>query len=140
MAYTKLSPLLAILLSSKYVDAAMIRAPTPAVTPAPAATAAPLAVRDITTIGYISTGMYGSTTLCKKSHPNRAFVDTNTVQMKPSRRTMRVMSLQHQVVFTRSAPRSHFASSFLAKMIMQCFPPRVSSGTMLHLQLLCTDD
>ncbi|CAN9108875.1 hypothetical protein CC77DRAFT_103914 [Alternaria alternata] len=63
MAYTKLSPLLAILLSSKYVDAAMIRAPTPAVTPAPAATAAPLAVRDITTIGYISTGMYGSTTL-----------------------------------------------------------------------------
>ncbi|KAH8640130.1 hypothetical protein IG631_03071 [Alternaria alternata] len=96
MAYTKLSPLLAILLSSKYVDAAMIRAPTPAVTPAPAATAAPLAVRDITTIGYISTGMYGSTTLCKKSHPNRAFVDTNTVQMKPSRRTMRVMSLQHQ--------------------------------------------
>ncbi|KAL1798700.1 hypothetical protein ACET3X_002737 [Alternaria dauci] len=63
MEYAKLSPLLAILWSSKYVNAAMIRAPTPAVTPAPAATAAPLAIRDITTIGYISTGMYGSTTL-----------------------------------------------------------------------------
>ncbi|KAG9194664.1 hypothetical protein G6011_04699 [Alternaria panax] len=63
MAYAKLSPLLAVLSCSKYVNAAMIRAPTPAVTPSPAATAAPLVIRDITTIGYISTGMYGSTTL-----------------------------------------------------------------------------
>ncbi|KAI4952205.1 hypothetical protein J4E91_003667 [Alternaria rosae] len=52
MAYTKVASLLAVVGSAKYVNGAMIRAPTPAVTPAPAATAAALAVRDITTIGY----------------------------------------------------------------------------------------
>jgi hypothetical protein len=119
MAYTKLSPLLAILLSSEYVNAAMILAPTPTVTPAPVATAAPLAVRDITTIGYISTGMYGSTTLCKNDYLNRALTDTKPYQMRPSRQTTRAMLLQHQAVSTRSATQSHSASSFLVKMNMQ---------------------
>jgi hypothetical protein len=70
MAHSQLTSLLVVLGSAKYVNAAMIQAPTPAVTAAPSTTAAALAVRDITTIGYISTGMYGSTTLCKLDYPH----------------------------------------------------------------------
>jgi hypothetical protein len=79
MAHVKVTSLLVILLSLKDVSAAMIRAATPAVTAAPTATAAALAARAITTIGYISTGMYGSTTLCKMDFLHRTWGITKTV-------------------------------------------------------------
>jgi hypothetical protein len=61
MGYTLSASLLLVLLGD-CATAAILTAPTP--TPTPAITAAPLKVRDVTTVGYISTGAYDGTTLC----------------------------------------------------------------------------
>ena len=141
MAYTKLSSLLVVLFSAKYGSTAMIRAPTPAVTPAPAATAVALAARDVTTLGYISTGMYGSRTLCKIDYLHCCSTVAKKSQMTPSLRITRVMSSQHQVAFTRSVPQNLFASSFLVRAITLCTRPHHLSGTfwLLVTWILFTD-
>jgi hypothetical protein len=52
---------LAFVLLGEYATAAVLTAPTATIT------AAPLKARDITTVGYLSTGNSAGTTLCKAS-------------------------------------------------------------------------
>jgi hypothetical protein len=58
MAYKIYAPL-ALALLCDYATAAVLTAPRATITPAPL-----LKARDITTVGYISTGTSGGTTLC----------------------------------------------------------------------------
>jgi hypothetical protein len=60
MAYKIYAPLVLVLLGD-HATAAVLTAPTATITPAP------LKARDITTVGYISTGTSGGTTLCSST-------------------------------------------------------------------------